>query len=94
MRVERSRDEFDFRVGIEIDQRHNWCRFDVVDTGKESTSDVLHRRAAIGHVVAPGDAPVVKVDTLQERGHNLTELGEHEIGVCTSLGQRMRTHTQ
>jgi uncharacterized protein (DUF736 family) len=43
---------------------------------------------------APIYASLVEVDTLQERRDNFTKLGEHEVCVGPSFGQRMGPHAK
>ena len=55
---------------------------------RAATSSMAER--LVGEVVAPGHAPVLEVDPLEERRHHLAQLVQHQVGVAAGLGQRVR----
>ncbi len=61
---------------------------------EQLVDDVLHGRTPLAEVLAPGRTPIGQVDPLEEGRDDLAQLGQHEPGVVTGLGQRMGPHAQ
>ena len=62
--------------------------------GEHLVGDDLHGLPVLAEVVRPRDAAVGQVDALEEAGDDLAELGQHQVGVGTGLGERMGGHPQ